>query len=162
MKFNAVMHVSFYVKDFDKVLDFYVNKLGLKLKVLVRYKAYLERDDRPHMQAIARKDPDRIFNAYIEIAEGQYIELFPATENQKPHSEWNEFIGYSHYALIVDDIHATYQNILDAGITPETRLSKGPSETWQFWVKDPEGNYFEIMQYTEESYQVNGHIDQIS
>lgn len=159
MKFTSIMHVSFYTDKFEEMMDFYVNKMGLKLQVLVRYKAYLDRDDRPEMQAIAIADPNRIFNAYIEIAPGQFIELFPATAKQKPHSEWNEYIGYSHYALVVDDIKEVYQRFVDAGITPDTGLSKGPSGTWQFWVHDPENNKFEVMQYTKDSYQVLGHID---
>ena len=159
MKFNDVMHVSFYTDHFDEMMDFYVNKLGLKLKVLVKYKQYLNRDDRPAMQKIAKEDPERVFNAYIEIAEGQYIELFPSFEGQKLHSEWNEYVGYSHYALTVDDIYKAYADFEAAGITPDTKISKGPSGTYQFWVHDPDMNHFEIMQYTEDSYQVNGHID---
>lgn len=158
MKFESVMHVAFFTDKFDEMLDFYCNKLGLKIKVLVKYKEYLNREDRPAYQVIAKEDPERIFNAYIEIAEGQFIELFPATENQKPHSEWNEYIGYSHFALIVEDIHKTYQEFIDVGIQPDTPCSKGPSGTWQFWVHDPDGNKFEVMQYTEDSYQVKGYI----
>ena len=40
MEFKSVMHVSFYVDDFDKMVDFYVNKLGLKQKILTRYGVY--------------------------------------------------------------------------------------------------------------------------
>ena len=36
MKFNALMHVNIRVKDWDKMVDFYQNKLGLKVKVIVR------------------------------------------------------------------------------------------------------------------------------
>lgn len=38
MKFNALMHVNIRVKDWDKMVDFYQNKLGLKVKVIVKYK----------------------------------------------------------------------------------------------------------------------------
>lgn len=158
MKFNTIMHVSFYTAKYDEMVDFYTNKLGGKLKVVVKYKEYLYRDDRPAMQAVAKTDPDKVFNAYIELAPGQFIELFPATDSQKPHTDWNEYVGYSHYALIVDDIHETYEQMKAAGITPDTPLSKGPSGTWQFWIHDPEENHFEIMQYTDESYQVTGHF----
>ncbi len=36
------------------------------------------------MQAIAKIDPERIFNIYIEIAPGQFIELGPADEKSIP------------------------------------------------------------------------------
>ena len=137
-------------------MDFYINKLGAKLKVLVRYKDYLEREDRPAMQQIAKQDPERIFNVYLEITPGQFIELFPAKEDQKSHPQWNEYQGYSHFALLVDDIFKTKEELLAAGVSLASDISKGPSETWQMWVSDPDGNKFEILQYTENSVQIKG------
>lgn len=154
------MHVAFYTDHIDEMMDFYVNKMGFKIKVLTRYKQYLGREkDRPAQAEIARKDPERIFNVYIEIAEGQYIELFPAMPGQKTHSDWNEYKGYSHFAVTVDDIFAAYDEVVAKGIFPLNKPSKGPSGTYQFWIHDPDWNWFEIMQYTPDSYQVNGHLD---
>lgn len=156
MNFQSIMHVAFFTDQMDEMLDFYVNKLGLKKKAVVKYGEYLHRDDRPAMQAVARVDPERIFNVYIEIAPGQFVELFPAGEEQKPHTQWNEHKGYSHFALLVEDIFQTREELIQAGITPDTDVSKGPSETYQMWIHDPDGNKFEIMQYTENSIQVKG------
>lgn len=64
MKINNVMHVSFFTDQMDEMIAFYCEKLGCKVKVLTRYKAYLDRDDTP----------------------------------------WNGRLGYSHFALTVDDI----------------------------------------------------------
>ena len=61
--------------------------------------------------------------------------------------------------LTIDDIFAAYDEFVAAGITPDTEVSKGPSETYQFWVSDPDGNKFEVMQYTDKSWQVVGHVD---
>lgn len=156
MKFNSIMHVSFYTEKFDEMVEFYTKKLGVKMKVRVYYRAYLDRDDRPSMQRIAKEDPDRVFNVYLELAEGQFIELFPAEEKQKEHTRWNEHKGYSHFALLVDDIFKTREELIAAGVKPDTGISKGPSETYQMWIHDPDGNMFEIMQYTENSIQVKG------
>ncbi len=158
MKFNSIMHVSFYTDHFDEMLDFYCNKLGLKQKVIVRWKEYANRPDRPAMYQKAQEDPEGIFYTYIEIAEGQFIELFPSNPDQKPHREWNEDVGYSHFALTVDDIYEASKEIQSRGITPDTEISKGPSGTYQQWFHDPDGNRFELMQYTEDSYQVKGHM----
>ena len=46
-----------------------------------------------------------------------------------------------------------------AGIEPDTDISKGPSGTYQQWYHDPDGNKFEVMQYTEDSWQLRGHMD---
>jgi catechol 2,3-dioxygenase-like lactoylglutathione lyase family enzyme len=161
MKFNNMMHVAFFTDRMDEMMAFYCDKLGCKVKVLTRYRVYLDRDDRPAMQDIARKDPDRIFSAYLEIAPGQFVELFPRGENQldRDSAPWNGRLGYSHFALTVDDIYAAREELVAAGVTPDTEISKGPSETYQFWVSDPDGNKFEVMQYTDKSYQVVGHID---
>lgn len=159
MKINSVMHTSFYTDHYDEMIDFYCNKLGLKQKVIVKWKEYKNNPNRPKQAALAETDPEGVFYTYIEIAPGQFIELFPATPNQKPHSEWNEYVGYSHIALMVDDIYEAKEELLKAGITPDTEPSKGPSGTWQMWLHDPDGNKFEMMQFTETSWQVVGHLD---
>ena len=41
MKFNEVMHISFYTDKMDEMRDFYENKLGLKAKIITRYEACL-------------------------------------------------------------------------------------------------------------------------
>ena len=79
-------------------------------------------------------------------------------DGQKPHTAWNEHVDYSHFALTVDDIYATREKLEDRGLTFDTEISKGPSETYQMWAHDPDGNKFEIMQFTDKSYQLVGHI----
>ncbi|AUT05310.1 Lactoylglutathione lyase [Streptococcus parauberis] len=76
MEFKSLMHIAFYTDQLDQMLDFYVNKLGMTKKSEVNYSIYLDRDDRPALQKIAREEPDRIFNIYLEADPGQFIELF--------------------------------------------------------------------------------------
>ena len=160
MLFNAIMHVSFYTDRMDEMIDFYQNKLEATPKVVVRYKIYLDRDDRPAFQAIAREDPERVFYMYFELAPGQFVELFPKNEGMVDDDmPWNSRLGYSHFALTVDDIYAVREKMEAAGVEFDTAISKGPSETYQMWAHDPDGNMFEIMQYTENSYQLVGHFD---
>lgn len=159
MHFNNIMHIAFYTDNLEGMLDFYENKMGFTRKVLVRYGAYRYRPDRPAMYKIAQENPDRIFNIYLEAAPGQFLELFEKMEGQEPHDRWNQRLGYSHYALTVDDIFACRKELEARGVEFDTAISKGPSETYQMWVHDPDGNKFEIMQYTEKSYQVVGHLE---
>ena len=153
------MHVSFFTDQMDVMRDFYENKLGLPVKIVTKAKSYLGLN-RGKYSEIAEYDPERVIIVYIEIAPGQFIELFPKSEGQGPHDEWNQNLGYSHFALLVDDIYKTREEFLANGIEPDTSISKGPSETYQMWVHDPDGNKFEVMQYTDKSYQVVGHIDE--
>ena len=158
IKFNAIMHVSFFTDQFEEMVDFYKNKLGAKEKVIVRWKDYKNSPNRPTYAKLAETDPEGIFYEYLELAEGQFIEIFPANPDQKPHRKWNEDVGYSHFALTVDDIFAASEELQKNGVMPDTDISKGPSGTYQQWFSDPDGNKFELMQFTEESFQVVGHL----
>lgn len=98
------MHVNIVADNWDQMIDFYENKLGLKKKIEVKYKEYLSRPDRPEQQKIAQTDPERVMYAYFEIVPGQFIELFPNTD--LPHDvEWYKRTGLNHFSLTVDDIH---------------------------------------------------------
>lgn len=155
--FKSIMHVSFYCKNFDAMVDFYSNKLGGKIKSIVRYGEYVGVKNRPVETAIGEKDPDRMYYIYIELADGQFIELYPAKPEQLEHVKFNEHVGYSHFALLVEDINEARKNLLDAGVPVDTQISIGPSGTYQMWIHDPDDNRIEVMQFTDKSYQVVGH-----
>lgn len=158
MLFKSIMHIAFFTDNMEEMLDFYQNKLGAKLKVLIRYKEYLHRNDRPEHQKIAMKFPNKIFNAYLEIAPEQFLELFPKSENQGKHLKFNECLGYSHFSLLVEDIYEVKRYLIDTGVNIDTDITKGPSETYQMWITDPDNNRIEVMQFTDSSYQVIGKI----
>lgn len=157
MEFKSLMHVSFFTERMEEMRDFYENKLGLKPKIITKAKAYINEKGSVYEQ-IAINDPEKVIIIYIELAPGQFIELFPSFEGQQPHTKWNQHVGYSHFALLVDDIYETKATLISNGVDIDTDISKGPSGTYQLWIHDPDGNKFEIMQYTEESYQVLGSI----
>ena len=157
MQFKSIMHVSFFTDNMEGMRDFYENKLGLKPKIETRAKVY-KGLNRGKYSEIAEIDPERVIIVYIEIAPGQFIELFPKKEDQGPHDEWNQNLGYSHFALLVDNIYNTRDELIANGVEIDSDISKGPSETYQMWVHDPDGNKFEIMQYTDKSLQVIGNI----
>lgn len=156
MKYTSMMHIAFYTEHMDEMIDFYVNKLKGTIKSTTKYGVYINRDDRPSMQAIAKTDPDKIFNVYIELAPLQFIELFPAMDGQKEHPQFNEHLGYSHFALTVEDIYEARSELEANGIVFDTNISIGPSLTYQMWTHDPDGNKFEIMQFTDKSIQIIG------
>ena len=159
MKIESIMHLAFYTDRMDEMIRFYTEVLPGKVKVLTRYKAYLDRDDRPLQQQIARKDPEAIFNVYVELCPGQFLELFPKREGQTQDLVSDSHLGYAHFALLTDDIEAFRRQMEEKGVKADTDISKGPSGTYQLWYHDPDGNRFEVMQFTKDSYQVKGHID---
>ncbi|MBR3349306.1 MAG: VOC family protein [Solobacterium sp.] len=158
MLFESLMHIALFTDRMEEMIRFYTDVLGGKTKAVVRYEVYKNRPDRPAMYEIAQKDPQKIFNIYIEVAPGQFVELFPKADGQKEHTGWNEHLGYSHYAFLCSDIFETRKILEERGLQFDTAISKGPSETYQMWAHDPDGNKFEIMQYTENSIQVKGNL----
>ena len=83
MQYNSLMHIGFFTDRMEDMVRFYTEVLGGTVKVVSRYGSYLNRDDRPAMQAIARVCPDDIFNIYVELAPGQIIEFFPGKRDRR-------------------------------------------------------------------------------
>lgn len=160
MKFNEIMHLSFYTDNMEKMRDFYEEKLGLKAKIIMRYEAYKGQENRGLWAKKAITHPKDIAYIFIELAPGQYLELFPKNEDQLPHECPNSRLGYSHFALMVDDIFEAKEELIKAGVPIDIDINKGQSETWQMWIHDPDGNQFEIMQYTPLSLQYKGNIEE--
>ena len=158
MLFQSIMHVTFFAKDLHATMAFY-EKLGCQMKMAVKYKAYANRPDSPYYEQ-AKQTPEAYCIVYFEVAPGQFIELYPASLNQKPHPAFNEQIGYSHFGVIVADIQKTRAFLIEKGEDIDVEPKIGNSHTWQMWIHDPDGNRIEIMQYTKDSYQVIGHIDE--
>ena len=148
MKFNEIMHLSFYTDQMDEMRDFYENKLGLKAKIIMRYEAYKGKKDRGAWAQRAETNPKDIAYIFIELAPGQYLELFPKADHQLEHEVPDTRLGYSHFALMVDDIYEAREELVKAGIEIDIEPNKGQSDK------------FEIMQYTDKSLQHHGNIEE--
>ena len=156
--FNCMMHVALFTENFDEMVDFYVNKMGGKAKSITRFEVYKGKN-RGYLSQMADEHPNWIFNEYIEMAPGQFLEIFPgSSETMGPVIPMGKNLGYSHFAFTCDDIFKTREELEAKGVVFDTEISKGPSETYQMWTHDPDGNAFEIMQYTENSLQVLGNV----
>lgn len=158
MLFDSIMHVTFFCNDLNKTIMFYEN-LGCRIKMAVKYRAYADRPDSDYFKK-AQETPDDYCIVYMEVAPGQFIELYPKETEQTEHISFNENTGYSHFGTLVKDIFATRDFLVSKGVKILSGPKIGNSHTWQMWIADPDDNRIEIMQYTDESYQVTGHIDE--
>ena len=93
MEYKSMMHVAFYTARMEEMIDFYTRQMGGQVKVVMRYESYLERDDRPELQALAKKDPQRLFYVYIELAPLQFIELFDSIEVKSARNPHNKILS---------------------------------------------------------------------
>jgi lactoylglutathione lyase len=130
---TSIGHVAIRVKDIDRSLDFYVNKLGF------REMFRLDRDG-------------RLWIVYLRITDDQYLELFP--EGVGDRSPDAEAVGLNHVCLAVDDIDSVIAQ-LDANGVPLTRPKKvAVDRNAQAWIEDPDGNRLELMQLAPDAMQL--------
>ena len=152
MKFNALAHLAFKVSNIDRSLDFYCGKLGLRQVFSITYGQLMEGVGREIPSLKGREN--ELWLTYIEFAPRQFVELFTAVPGMERGVCDDNHIGYLHFALEVEDIHAAKAELEAAGVEITSGPSFGPEKTWQMWVADPDGNRFEMMQYTPESWQL--------
>lgn len=101
---------------------------------------------------------DKKWSVYMQWTEDSFIELFYLMGANKRRIPGKKDLNYTHYSLEVDDIRAFRQQIIARGGAEylDSGITLGVDNTWQFWMHDPDGNPFEIMEYTPESLQVVG------
>ncbi len=119
MKF---LHSMVRVKDLDKSLDFYINKLGL------------------------------IETKRVDVPEGKFSLIFLATEmggaeielthNWGSEEEYSTGRNFGHLAFEVDDIYQTCQRLQDAGVV----INRPPRDGHMAFVKSPDNISIELLQ----------------
>jgi len=110
------------VSDLDASLDFYCNKLGLKIT---------RRDDYESGR----------FTLLFVAPEGQEECPLELTYNWDP-EEYTEGRNFGHVAYEVDDIYATCQRLMDAGVT----INRPPRDGWMAFIRSPDNVSIELLQ----------------
>jgi lactoylglutathione lyase len=121
------LHTSIFVTDMDQSIDFYVNKLGLKLLGGVDHY------------------PGNADMAFVGSSWDAYIELVYDLEEHPPYELGNR---YEHLALEVDgDMPAVIEDLRGKGVKILKDAKKSPSGTrWIAFVEDPNGIPVELLE----------------
>jgi lactoylglutathione lyase len=129
---KAIGHVAVSVRDIERSMDFYVNKLGFA--EMFR----LHRDE-------------KLWIVYLRITDTQFIELFPGGvgEGAPPF----ENVGFNHLCIEVDDLDGAIAELTAKGVTFTIQKKLGVDDNYQAWVADPEGNRIELMQLGKNAMQ---------
>jgi catechol 2,3-dioxygenase-like lactoylglutathione lyase family enzyme len=128
--FTRIAHVCLFASDLDRSVAWY-EKLGFET-----------------VFSFTRKGSE--FGVYLTFADHSFIEIFedpnlgPVVNN-----------GIAHFCLETDDIDAVVGRLTERGVTV-TPKKLGVDNTWQVWLEDPDGNRFEVHQYTPASTQFSG------
>ena len=129
---KAIGHVALSVRDVDRSLDFYVNRLGFA-----------------EMFRLERNG--RLWIVYLRITDSQFLELFPDGDGDgaPPFAA----VGINHFCLEVDDIDSAIKELFDRGVTLARPKKNGVDNNDQAWIDDPDGNRIELMQLSPKAMQ---------
>jgi catechol 2,3-dioxygenase-like lactoylglutathione lyase family enzyme len=128
--FKRIAHVCLNVKNLERSLDFYT---------------------RVGFEPVFRFTREgRLFGVYLKLAESSFIEIF---EDPKLDAPVNT--GLVHFCLETEDLDQLMSDLRSRGIDFSDK-KLGCDSTWQIWLKDPDGNAFEVHQYTGKSMQFVG------
>ena len=119
------LHTMVRVTDLDESLDFYCNKLGLV--------------------ELRRKDVEagRFTRVFLAAPGDEYAQI-ELTWNWDPEA-YGEGRNFGHLAYAVDDIYATCQRFMDAGVT----INRPPRDGWMAFVRSPDNISIELLQKGE-------------
>ena len=116
------LHTMVRVSDLDASLDFYCTKLGLK--------------------EVARKEvPAGRFTLVFLAAPGDQEAQVELTYNWDP-EDYGGGRNFGHLAYAVDDIYATCQRLMDAGVT----INRPPRDGRMAFVRSPDNVSIELLQ----------------
>jgi catechol 2,3-dioxygenase-like lactoylglutathione lyase family enzyme len=125
----GLAHACYVVADLDRAIDFYSAKLGFRIAFEFK------------------RDTGERYGVYLKAGKRNFIELFkgaPAPRDDKQ--------SYRHICLEVDDVARTVVELRAKGIEC-TDPKLGTDQSWQAWIKDPDGNALELHGYTPQSWQ---------
>jgi catechol 2,3-dioxygenase-like lactoylglutathione lyase family enzyme len=128
--FKRIAHVCLKVRSLQQSLDFYT-RLGLE----------------PVFRFTRQ---GRLFGIYLKLAEASFIEIF-----EDPTLETPVNTGLVHFCLETENLDRLMTDLRTRNID-FTEKKLGCDDTWQIWLKDPDGNAFEVHQYTPKSMQFTG------
>lgn len=118
-------HVAFRVRDLERSSRWYAEAFGAR-------EAFRATGDDGAVQLV-----------YLELAPGQFIELFPNGRNSV--AEPSDPIGYAHTCLVVDDLPATLAHLSSVGVAPTAPPRTGRAGQRLTFITDPDGNRLELM-----------------
>ncbi|MFV0363160.1 MAG: VOC family protein [Suipraeoptans sp.] len=134
--YKRIGHVAIRVTDMEKALCFYCDGLGFKRKFALQ------------------DDKQRPWIEYLEIGPYFFVELFYDNEKREAIKQDPERLGYLHLSIEVNNLKEYKKQIEKSGITFDGEIKMQTDNSWQLWATDPDGNRIEIMEYTQQSKQI--------
>jgi catechol 2,3-dioxygenase-like lactoylglutathione lyase family enzyme len=138
---RQLAHLNFVTNDLSRIIDFYVNKLGMSVKFTL---------NNPQGQP---------FGYYFGCGNTTFLEFFDqAMAAEVWGGKVQELITgtqYRHFCLEVTGLDEYCKTLKSRGLSV-TEITMGMDNSRQAWVADPDGNQIELMEYGLTSLQLTG------
>ena len=138
---RQLAHLNFVTNDLSQIIDFYVNKLGMKIKFTLDNKQ------------------GQPFGYYFECGNSTFIEFF---DQAMAAEVWGGNVvelangtRYKHFCLEITGLDEYCKELKNRGVEV-TASSMGMDNSRQAWIADPDGNQIELMEYGFSSLQLTG------
>ncbi len=129
------LHTMLRVRDLDKALDFYCHKLGLKESFRIENEA----GKFTLVFLVAPEDEKLVANSR---AAGRPAPLIELTYNWGTDEDMKEARYFGHLAYEVDDIYATCERLMKAGVT----INRPPRDGQMAFIRSPDLHSVELLQ----------------
>jgi lactoylglutathione lyase len=139
---KQLAHICMKTNHFEKAIAFYRDILGLPVKFTLKL------------------DDGVVFGYYFDLGGTSFLELFDQAGAAKmwgggertlaPHED----LFYQHFCLQVEGLDETRDALVKKGLAVTT-IALGIDFSRQCWIKDPDGNDIELMEYTPNSMQLS-------
>jgi catechol 2,3-dioxygenase-like lactoylglutathione lyase family enzyme len=138
---RQLAHLNFVTDDLQKIIDFYVDGLGMEIKFTLNNK-----DGMP-------------FGYYFGCGNSTFLEFFDQAMAAQMWGGKVETLSagtrYKHFCLEVTGLDVYCEKLRSKGI-PVTQITTGMDNSRQAWIADPDGNAIELMEYGPSSLQLTG------
>lgn len=138
---RQLAHLNFVTNDLSRIIDFYVNKLGMKIKFTLNNKA---------------GEP---FGYYFGCGNSTFLEFFDQAMAAEVWGgkvqELNIGTRYKHFCLEITGLDEYCKTLQSKGVDV-SNISMGMDNSRQAWIADPDGNQIELMEYGYNSLQLTG------
>lgn len=138
---RQLAHLNFVTNDLSKIIDFYVNQLGMQVKFTLDNK-----EGKP-------------FGYYFECGGTTFLEFFDQAMAAEVWGgnveELNIGTRYKHFCLEVTGLEEFCETLKSRGVEVSP-ISLGMDNSRQAWIADADGNAIELMEYGHSSLQLTG------
>jgi lactoylglutathione lyase/glyoxylase I family protein len=132
IKVKQIAHVCIFAHDIEVTRAFYRDVLGLDTQF------NFLRDGKQ-------------FGFYLNAGGRSHVEVF-----QKSDSEYGPANAITHFCLEVENLDDAIAHMASKGVAIDRPKKKACDDTWQAWIRDPDGVRIELFQYTDKSAQFTG------